>query len=115
MHGMSYKNAVSITKRFRTNLLPLEAGVPRGSKLGPLLFLLYINDLASSVSLECVKFVDDTNLLISNNDFTILIKTLNKELEKVSDLVKANQLKLNAQKTKMVHFSKKIHTNRDYQ
>ena len=92
---------------FRSSLLPLETGVPQGSILGPLLFLLYINDLPSSVSLKCVKFADDTNLLICNNDFTSLIQTLNEELEKVNDFFKANQLKLNAQKTKMVYFSKK--------
>ena len=88
-------------------MLPLETGVPQGSILGPLLFLLYINDLPSAVSLKCVKFADDTNLLISSNDFSNLIQTLNGELEKINDFFKANQLKLNAQKTKMVYFSKK--------
>ena len=91
----------------KSDLLPLETGVPQGSILGPLLFLLYINDLPAAVSLKSVMFADDTNLLISSDNFDFLIHTLNKELEKINDYFKANQLKLNAQKTKMVYFSKR--------
>ena len=92
---------------FKSDSLPLETGVPQGSILGPLLFLLYINDLPAAVSLKSVMFADDTNLLISSDNFSYLIQTLNEELGKINDYFKANQLKLNAQKTKMVYFCKK--------
>ena len=86
---------------------PLETGVPQGSILGPLLFLIYINDLPSSTELKSVIFADDTNLLISGNSLRQIVDTLNSELSLVSDFFKANQLKLNAKKTKMVCFWKK--------
>ena len=92
---------------FKSQNLPLETGVPQGSILGPLLFLLYINDLPASSKLKCVIFADDCNLLAHGADIDQLITKLNQELEGVSDYFKANQLMLNAKKTKMILFRKK--------
>ena len=52
-------------------------------------------------------YADDTNLLIKGKDFTSVISELNVELENVNDFFKANQLKLNPKKTKMIYFRKK--------
>ena len=91
----------------KSSTLPLLTGVPQGSILGPLLFLIYINDLPSAANLKCVSFADDSNLITQGSDLANLTASLTKELQHVSDFFKANQLKLNAKKTKMVIFRKK--------
>ena len=94
----------------KSNRLPIGTGVPQGSILGPLLFLIYINDLPAATTLKCVLFADDSNLLIRGKDISILKESLNAELEGISDFFKANKLKLNAKKTKLVCFRKKSQT-----
>ena len=75
--------------------------------LGPLLFLIYVNDLPSSTNkLKLVLFANDSNILINFRDKTEVTKTLNEELEKINDWFKANGLKLNASKTICIMFSK---------
>ena len=100
------KQYVELNNR-KSSCLPINTGVPQGSILGPLLFLIYINDLPSAANLKCVSFADDSNLLIQGENLKELTLTLSKELEGVNDFFKANQLKLNAKKTKMVFFRKK--------
>jgi hypothetical protein len=64
--------------------------------LGPLLFLLYINDLANvSKLLTVILFADDTNIFYSHNDPAILTRVLKEETEKLSEWFKANKLSLN--------------------
>ena len=92
---------------FKSNKLPIETGVPQGSILGPLLFLLYINDLPSATRIKCVLYADDSNLLIRGKDLSIVQDNLNKELEGVNDYFKSNKLKINTKKTKLVCFRKK--------
>ena len=86
---------------------PIPTGVPQGSILGPLLFLLYINDLPAAANLKTVMFADDSNLLIRGNNMRDLCGVLNHELEHINDFFKANKLKLNTKKTKLVCFRKK--------
>ena len=86
---------------------PIVTGVPQGSILGPLLFLIYINDLSAASQLKTVLFADDSNLLIRGKDLSVLKNVLNTELQIVNDYFKANKLKLNAKKTKLVCFRKK--------
>lgn len=91
----------------KSEKLPVLTGVPQGSILGPLLFLIYINDLPAATNLKTVMFADDTNLLIKGSDLACLAKNLNKELINVDDFFRANKLKLNTKKTKIVCFRKK--------
>ena len=50
--------------------------MPQGSILGPLFFILYVNDLNNASILDAILFADDTNLFISNKDPVYLINTL---------------------------------------
>jgi len=78
----------------------LNIGVPQGSVLGPLLFLLYINDLSrSSDILNCVHFADDTTLFLSNENVNSLAHLANIELLNVDTWLRANRLSLNVAKT----------------
>ena len=91
-----------------SSLKPIACGVPQGSILGPLLFLIYVNDIAYvSEYLFTVMFADDTNALISHKNLNILEERCTSEMIKVSDWVNANKLCLNVKKTLYMLFKGK--------
>ena len=86
--------------------------VPQGSILGPLLFILYINDLPlSSPSSNFIIFPDDANILFSHKDTVQLEKLINNELKKICNWFKENKLSLNIHKTNFMLFKNK-HNNK---
>ena len=90
--------------------LPLTCSVPQGSVLGPLLFLLYVNDLPNTSSLLTFHlFADDTNIYYSCKNLDDLESKLNHELKIVAEWMKSNRLALSILKTNFILFhSKKL-------
>ena len=83
----------------------LVCGVPQGSILGPLLFILYVNDLHRALKDSyCIIFADDTNIFIKHSNYATLIDRLNKDLYNISEWLKSNKLSLNIKKTHYMLF-----------
>ena len=98
------KQFVSISNS-ASNTNKITTGVPQGSVLGPLLFLLYINDLHRSVKYsKTYHFADDTNIMQSNKSLDVLSKNLNEDLKSLSQWLKANKLRLNISKSELIIF-----------
>ena len=85
--------------------MDISCGVPQGSVLGPLLFLLYINDFPNvSEILTFFLFADDTNIYFESDDLQKLVTIMNRELKHLSLWLKVNRLALNISKTNFVIF-----------
>ena len=90
-------------KSSKPNIL---CGVPQGSILGPLLFILYINDMFKvSDLLHFIIFADDTNIFYLDKDPVRLVNTINNELNKLTQWFKVNKLSLNVKKSNYMLFS----------
>src|SRR6218665_3320250 len=98
-----------------SNTSIITCRVPQRSILGPILFLLYINDLSLiSPSLKFILFADDTNVFLSHKPLDKLLELMNAELINISEWFNINKLSLNSEKTNYIVFSsaqKKISLN----
>ena len=104
------KQHVSING-FLSSETVMRYGVPQGSVLGPLLFLIYINDLNVAIKYSTTThFADDTTLLIKNKSLKQLQKHLNLDLRFLVNWLRANKISLNASKTELLlfHHHKKV-------
>ena len=78
----------------------VNCGVPQGSIIGPLFFIVFMNDIFyASELLFNVLYADDTSIFLSHKDLQTLIQSMNNEMKHMSLWLKANKLTLNSEKT----------------
>ena len=124
MRGLSqqwFKNYLMNRKQIvkynqiRSKEMSITSGVPQGSILGPLLFLLYINDIQNcSKIVSFILFADDTTISYSNKCLKTLNEIMQEEINKVTDWLYINKLSINTSKTKLILFrsyNKKLNSN----
>ena len=90
---------------------PVQAGVPQGSILGPLLFLIYVNDMTNDLEANIHQFADDTNLLYTYKNFDQVAIIANRDLKKLSEWANTWRVSFNALKTHFIIFSLKRNRN----
>lgn len=88
----------------------INIGVPQGSILGPILFLLYINDLPNCLSpeMECLLYADDTTIFTSHTSIEVVTEHLNSDLRNLNGWCKKNNLKINPAKTQFMIFGSRV-------
>ena len=86
-------------------IIESSISVPQGSFLGPIIFLLFINDLHTCIKhSSTLHFADDTNLLNISSNYKTLIKEISKDLKSLITWLTANQISLNNDKTELIYF-----------
>ena len=110
---LSYRCQFVSLNNCHSSSKPINIGVPQGSILGRLLFLMYVNDLSNSTSCNPCLFADDICLVVSNSSFSSLEQNCNAELENLNNWSNANKLQINPKKSISISFLPKLNINEE--
>ena len=102
---MTGRKQCTIANNIVSSYKDITCGVPQGSVLGPLLFLLYINDISSVVKDSKISmYADDTVVYISHSNLDLAIPLIQSDLNRVYTWCNNNKLTINCKKTKVFLF-----------
>ena len=104
---LTYRYQYTFVNSTKSNLNIVKCGVPQGSTFGPLLFLIYVNNLPNVSNFTTKLFADDTMLTMSNSCMRTSQHDVNKELTKIDEWMRLNKLSLNYSKTKYIVITNK--------
>ena len=102
---LTYRKQYVVYNNVQSQTLGITCGVPQGSVLGPLLFLIYVNDIANCLThSELIYFANDTTVFLSSKCINDLYKKINSDLHDLTNWFKANRLALNVNKSNCLLF-----------
>ena len=101
---LSNRKQVVTIDGYTSEVKELKAGVPQGSRLGPLLWILYANDIIDDIESDILLFADDTCMFVEGKNATETAEILNRDLLKISTWAKKWKVNFNSKKTKTMIF-----------
>ena len=104
---LSDRQQIVVVDGCKSSIRNVSAGVPQGSRLGPLLFIIYINDIIEDIESDILIFADDTSLLAKGKTVDGTAEILKRDLAKISNWAAKWKVSFAADKTKQMIFSKK--------
>ena len=113
-HYLKNRNQRVVLNGLNSSWKKILAGVPQGSVLGPLLFLMYINDLAHDISSVCKMFTDDTSIFSKVKDSILSLSDINYDLERINKWVQQWKMPFNLDPNKQateVLFSRQVNSD----
>lgn len=96
-----------------SDIFAISAGVPQGGLLSPVLFIIYINDIPKLQNTNLALFADDTAVISESNNININILRLQNHVNELETFFDKWKIKVNTEKTKLIHFTKKLKKSAD--